>query len=1007
MQRNKTEQKFLAQSYQDAWSDYATALSTPKAPRWDWIVLTAADETQAAAYQMQLDRRGRENSLVPDTRYIVVPDTGGVRIGSGGATLNVLRHIGREVGAAKVLEQKILICHSGGDGKRIPQYSVCGKLFAPVQRQLENGRQSTIFDELMILSASIPARVGAGMLVMPSDTLILFNPVQLDLFSCDAAGLSMKADISVGREHGVFVADERDQVTRFLHKRSDDVLRATGAVDADATVNVDTGCVWFGARMVESLIDLISENGAFSDILFQKYVNAKTCLNFYGDFLPPLAREATLEDYLGEAPENVLSEELLACRREIWTALRKHRLSLAKLRPAEYIHFGTQKEFFDLVVRRIDAYSYLGWRRQIHCSVDTEASVSNSLIDPEIGLPSDCYIENSEIRRGCVVGGNSVLSGVTAENLRVPDNIFMHCVKLMNGKYVCRILGVDDNPKDSIFDGFLANPQGNAFPKAQLPADWIRGDSDSIWEAKLYPECPDPESAAESALLLWKMINGEASDIETASWKNAKRHSLKSSFTEADPQALLEWNELLGCRISVRAFVHALRDGAALADALSEFAYRGNSDVRARMLLEEADAARFPLNMRLYHALSVICQKHNQSLDGRGFDEFEDLAYGAVKDVIVPLVFERHGFLPSRFIGEVETVELPVRVNFCGSPSDAAPYCLEHGGTMFDGALLLSGRRPIRAEASRLEKPVVFFESVDLHARREFTSIREIRECGDPYDVFALHKAVLVSTGVISAEDDGVSLEAVLTRLGGGLRLATFADVPKGSGLGTSSIVAAACLKALNAILGQDTSDERIYAQVFAAEQLMNTGGGWQDQAGGLTPGLKLISTEPGVYQKINIQVVRLKQEIMNELNERFALIFSGQRRLARNVLREELNRCIENDPGTHQALERIRSLCVLMKFELERGNITRFAQYITEQFELVKTIDKGASNTYIEYIFAACKDLIDGKAICGAGGGGFLQVVLKRGVSKAMLRERLESVFKDCGVQLWDCELI
>ena len=50
---------------------------------------------------------------------------------------------------------------------------------------------------------------------------------------------------------------------------------------------------------------------------------------------------------------------------------------------------------------------------------------------------------------------------------------------------------------------------------------------------------------------------------------------------------------------------------------------------------------------------------------------------------------------------------------------------------------------------------------------------------------------------------------------------------------------------------------------------------------------------------------------------------------------------------------------------------------------------------------------LIDGQMICGAGGGGFLQVVLKRGVSKNDLKQRLYEVFKDSGVDVWDCELI
>ena len=54
-----------------------------------------------------------------------------------------------------------------------------------------------------------------------------------------------------------------------------------------------------------------------------------------------------------------------------------------------------------------------------------------------------------------------------------------------------------------------------------------------------------------------------------------------------------------------------------------------------------------------------------------------------------------------------------------------------------------------------------------------------------------------------------------------------------------------------------------------------------------------------------------------------------------------------------------------------------------------------------------ACEDLIDGKFISGAGGGGFLQVILKKGVTKADLRERLYAIFQDSGVDVWECELL
>ena len=183
----------------------------------------------------------------------------------------------------------------------------------------------------------------------------------------------------------------------------------------------------------------------------------------------------------------------------------------------------------------------------------------------------------------------------------------------------------------------------------------------------------------------------------------------------------------------------------------------------------------------------------------------------------------------------------------------------------------------------------------------------------------------------------------------------------------------------------------------------MNTGGGWQDQVGGYTPGLKYIYSRPGIFQNLKVDMIKLDRDIRVKLQERFVLIFSGQRRLARSVLREEMNQCIRNHKNSMEVLEEIRRICALMKFEIERGNITAFANYISEQFELVKTLDRGASNTCIEYIFDCCADLIDGKSVCGAGGGGFLQVILKEGITRAQLEERIREHFEGCGVEVWD----
>ena len=187
----------------------------------------------------------------------------------------------------------------------------------------------------------------------------------------------------------------------------------------------------------------------------------------------------------------------------------------------------------------------------------------------------------------------------------------------------------------------------------------------------------------------------------------------------------------------------------------------------------------------------------------------------------------------------------------------------------------------------------------------------------------------------------------------------------------------------------------------------MSTGGGWQDQAGGIVPGIKMLSTRPGLIQTIYCEKCLIAEETLKELNHRFALIYTGQRRLARNLLRDVVGRYICNDPDSIEAHENIQRLAVLMCYELEKGNVDGFAKLLTKHWQESQRIDADSTNTCIDHIFLAIDDLIEGKMICGAGGGGFLQVVLKRGVSKEALRERLKEVFQDSGVDIWDCEII
>lgn len=168
----------------------------------------------------------------------------------------------------------------------------------------------------------------------------------------------------------------------------------------------------------------------------------------------------------------------------------------------------------------------------------------------------------------------------------------------------------------------------------------------------------------------------------------------------------------------------------------------------------------------------------------------------------------------------------------------------------------------------------------------------------------------------------------------------------------------------------------------------MSTGGGWQDQMGGLIGGIKMITTRPGLEQALKIDHVVVPEKTLKELQERFVLIYTGQRRLARNLLRDVVGGYINGRQETVDALHKMKETAVLMKFELEQRSIDGFAKLLNKHWELSKQLDTGSTNTCIDQIF-----------------GGFLQGILKRGISRDDLSGRLKEVFGDSGVDVWECE--
>lgn len=970
---------FLSQAYKDCWDDYNRSLKLKYFPKWDYVILTASNEQQAEEFRKQIEER--KDFLPSGTKFVAIPDRDGKRVGSGGATLEVLKYLHEQEDTFDKL--RVLVIHSGGDSKRVPQYSALGKLFSPVPHELPNGRNSTLFDEFMICMSSVPSRIREGMVLLSGDVLLLFNPLQIDYNNVGAAAISFKENVETGKNHGVYLNGENGNVKCCLQKKSVEVLREFGAVNEADCVDIDTGALIFSTAMMKSLYSLIEIPEDYD-----KHVNEKTRLSLYADFLYPLAEDSTLDAFYKEKPEGEFCQELTEARARVWNVLRPYRMKLLRLAPAKFIHFGTTREILELMSGGVDEYHDLGWNRVVGSSLKGQTAGYNSVLSSRASIGANCYLEVSYVHGEAKIGNHCVLSYIDICNQEIPDSVVLHGLKQRDGKFIVRIFGVDDNPKENKLFGCDLEEL-----EEKLGVSLWNDSVHTLWSADLYEEADTIQDAVNAALNLYRIVT-EDGNADINAWMIAKKKSLCSGFNDADPDAIIAWNRRMSDLVDMDEIAKAIKNKV---PARKLRRISSLTKIQKEWIEKRFARADFPEKMRLHYYLGVILDDEEEIQEC-----FRTIQAEVLESTIKSLKYNED----ARIVTDRHTVQLPLRVNWGGGWSDTPPYCNENGGTVLNAAILLNGQKPVEVTLERIDGLKIIFDSRDMDVHGEFDSIEPLQETGDPFDPFALQKACLLACGIIPRE--GHNLVEILERLGGGFIMnSEVTNVPKGSGLGTSSILSAACVKAVFEFMGIEFTEEDLYAHVLAMEQIMSTGGGWQDQVGGITPGLKYISSMPGIEQLIRVSHVEIPESAKKELDERFVLIYTGQRRLARNLLRDVVGRYVGNEPDSLFALEEIQKTAALMRFELERGNVDGFAKLLNYHWKLSKKVDAGSSNTLIEQIFSSIEEMIDGKLVCGAGGGGFLQVILKKGVTRQDVEERLNEVFMDSMVSVTDCKLV
>lgn len=972
---------FLQSSLEDSKFDYKRSLSHPEFPHWDVVILTASNEFQAEGYRRQIEYRRSQGRLPENTEFIIVTDKENKRVGSAGSTLSVIRELKSRFGTLS--GRRFLCIHAGGDSKRCPQYSALGKLFSPIPTVID-GVPATLFDMFMVTMASVPGRMRDGMLLLSGDVILLFNPLMCDFGTSQAAVISFKEDVQTGKNHGVYLKSESGNVKKFLHKQSVETLTALGAVDERGNCSIDTGAIELSPVILEKLYSLVD-----TDEKYEAIVNDKVRLSLYGDIAYCLAEDSTLESFYNEKPEGEFCDELTSARTALWNAISEYNMKLLNLAPAKFVHFGSIPEILRLMNGGVADYDMLGWKNQINSSVErADVAAYNSVLTSGAAIGTGCYLECSYVHHEANVGNNCLLSFVDIHHETVPDNVVLHGLKQNNGKFVCRILGTNDNPKgDELF--------GKKLSETGLT------DADILWNAEIYPECDKIGEAVEASLNLYNIVTGNGGDFEA--WKNAPKKSLCSGFNDADPQAIIDWSKRMEDYVRMDELSKLIDSGRPASEGASILQSGKLTKIQEKWLvnhinrLDTDKLEDFSRAIRYYWYIGTAL----------GDEKYQSECFRLISDTILKSTLNNLKYDDTARIAHDKTViKLPLRVNWGGGWTDTPPHCLELGGKVLNAAIKLNGEYPVEVTMIKIAEKKIVFDSRDMDTHGEFEAIEPLQNTGDPYDPFALQKACLLATGIIPKQ--GGSLADILERLGGGFEMHTeVTNVPKGSGLGTSSILSAATVKAVFEFTGKDYTDDDLYSHVLAMEQIMSTGGGWQDQVGGVTNGIKYITSEKGIDQVINVEKVQLSESAKAELNERFCLIYTGQRRLARNLLRDVVGRYVGNEPESIFAHKEIQIVADKMRAALENGDIDEFAHLLSYHWDLSKKIDAGTTNTLLEQILITVDDLIEGKFVSGAGGGGFMQVILKKGITKAQAHEKLKEVFQDFDVDVWDCEIV
>ncbi len=322
----------------------------------------------------------------------------------------------------------------------------------------------------------------------------------------------------------------------------------------------------------------------------------------------------------------------------------------------------------------------------------------------------------------------------------------------------------------------------------------------------------------------------------------------------------------------------------------------------------------------------------------------------------------------------------PVRIDLAGGWSDTPPYCLMEGGSVVNIAIELNGQPPLQAYVKPCREPHIVLRSIDLGAIEVIDTFEQLAEYNKVGSPFSIPKAALALAGFLPAfcEERFKTLREQLEAFGSGVELTLLSAVPAGSGLGTSSILASTVLGAVSDFCSLAWDKNEIGRRTLLLEQLLTTGGGWQDQFGGVLGGVKLLQTQRGFDQ--NPQVRWLPDSLFTqpEYAQCHLLYYTGITRTAKTILAEIVRRMFLNHGGELRQLRAMKAHAIDMYEAIQRQDYETYGQLVRKTWQQNQQIDSGTNPESVQRITSLIDDLCLGYKLPGAGGGGYLYMVAK-----------------------------